>query len=130
MGGNFDRIVDALRRMHEEGGKGSFVIFHADRRRNYYVQFAGERGEALLYGEAVGNANLDAAGKLSGRQKERLRSIGWEEANGRGFGNFHREWQVRTMEDLRDVALDVIRTLLNVYGFSDAGDLDVEMVLG
>lgn len=126
---NLARMRDALRRLQEEGGGGGFVIFHADSKKNYYVQLTGSAQETAVRGEAVGNRFLAPEWKLSGAVEQRLTSLGWNPPSKSESDNFWREWEARTEEDRTRIVEVLHRTLVEVYGFSDERELEIELNL-
>ena len=126
---NTSKIASALRRLQTEGDSGNFVVFHANRNRNYYVQFAGERGGNVLVGEAVSNRYLEPGSYLTPALRERLIMLGWTGPARSVSENYHREWRVHTPLDRTGIAQDILQTLKGVYGFDEASDLDIDLVL-
>ncbi len=109
-------ITAALRRIVEEGGDHNFVILHADDSKNYYVQFAGSRGQAIVLGEAVSNHYLEPAHMLSPKRSKALLALGWNPpAPGKDM-NFSRDWDARSEKTRRQMARLAMQTLVEIYG--------------
>ena len=119
------RIVTALRRITEEGGDGNFVIFDT---KNYYIQFVGSRGHPVLYGEVVSNECLEPAFRLDKSQIAQLLSMGWNPPPSGSF-NFRREWEAVNDSERLLIAREVMRALVEVYGFSHDQELIINLVL-
>jgi len=120
---NVTLIVEALRRIQLEGGSGNFCIFVADPKANYYIQFAGQPGDAVLYAEAVGNEFLKRRHRLGADQIQRLESLGWNPPY--GTPNFHRQWRASDYEDRERIAHQVLETLAQVYAIPAERMLEV-----
>lgn len=125
---NLNLIVHNLRRIQEEGGEGSFVIFEADKQANYYIQFAGQNGDPVLFGEAVENEYIVEGYKLSGEKLHKLSALGWgyEAATG---ANYSQSWQAAVDSHREDIARIVLQTFEEVYGVDISQPLDVTLVL-
>lgn len=120
-------IADSLRRVQEEGGHGNFVIFTSDEQKGYYIQFAVGRGQKSFWAEAVSNDVLKPDFALGAERIERLKSLGWQSESGRNF--FRNDWQASNDEERTQVAEEVVRTLVEVYGYEADQPLDVNLVL-
>jgi hypothetical protein len=114
---NLQIIVTSLRRIQEEGGSDNFVIFLIDKEGNYYIQFAGSRGESELHAEAVSNQFLVPKYKLTEGQITLLETIGWNPPSSSpdGSPNFYRGYEASTDNERQIIAHDVIRTMTEVY---------------
>jgi hypothetical protein len=121
-------IVTSLRRIQEEGGQGNFVVFIADAHKDYYIQFAAEAGETELYGEAVGNENLNPQHALDESQIMHLQSLGWDISPG-DAGNHSQVWQVTTDKERQRIAETVVQTFIGVYGIHPDETMEVNLVL-
>ncbi len=119
-------IAGHLRRVREEGGSGSFVIFFSNRDANYYVQVAASRGDAILHVEAVNNEYLAQDHKLRQLQLERLKALGWSVG---GSANFSRSMQAGTEEERLEAARFIEQTLIQVYGATPGRALEVDLNL-
>ena len=124
--GNREMIADALRRIQEEGGENNFVIFTADQERNYYIQFAIGRGQTTFLAEAVSNQFLSPEHALSNEQIARLESMGWDHQEG---SNYCRYWEASSDEERSDIAQEVMRTFIEVYGISPNDPIETKLVL-
>jgi hypothetical protein len=102
------------------------VIFMADARKNYYVQFAAERGKTILRAEAVSNEYLASKLRLSQEQIKQPQLVEWSVQG--VTGDYYRTWNALSEEDRLRIAGEVIRTL-EVYGWEPSQPLDVDLVL-
>ncbi len=109
-------IVTALRRLmayHDlEDYREKFVVIRADPARNYYVQFAADRGG--LFCEAVHNMYLEDEDKLTSDQVGELLDLGWNPPD-LADQNLYRTFQPDGDDDLRAIAVLSIRALREVY---------------
>ncbi len=126
-GDNLSIIADSLRRIQTEGSNGNFVIFMADAKKNYYVQFMGARDKTNLYAEAVGNKVLPRAAALGPDLVARLQAMGWNPPE--KSPNFYREWEAASDKDRQSIAHEVMRVLVEVYGVQPDQPLAVELEL-
>lgn len=115
-------IAEALKKVQEEGGSGNFVIFETD---TYYIQFAAEKGESRLFGEAVSNEFLPKKHALTDEQILRLTALGWGQEGGQ---NFSRIWYTTTDNERTIVAQEVMRAF-EVYGVFSEAELQVNLQL-
>jgi len=122
-------ITAALRRIVEEGGDHNFVILHADDRKNYYVQFAGSRGEAIVRGEAVSNHYLEPAHMLSPKRSKALLALGWNPPVPGEDLNFYRDWDARSEKTRRQMARLAMQTLVEIYGLAPRERVGFELWL-
>jgi hypothetical protein len=127
MDNNISVIADSLRRIQTEGGDGNFVIFTADVKKNYFVQFAGAQGKTDLYAEAVGNEVLPRGATLQPNQIARLQAMGWNPPV--DSPNFNREWKATNDEERLSIAREVMRVLVEIYGMQPDQPLAVELEL-
>lgn len=122
-------ITAALRRIVEEGGDHNFVILHADDRKNYYVQFAGSRGQTIVRGEAVSNHYLEPAHMLSPKRSRALLALGWNSPAPGEDLNFYRDWDARSEKTRRQMARLAMRTLVEIYGLAPTERVGFELWL-
>ena len=122
-------ITAALRRIVEEGGNHNFVILHADDRRNYYVQFAGSRGQAIVRGEAVSNHYLEPAHMLSPKRSRALLALGWNPPAPGEDMNFYRDWDARSEKSRLQMARLAMQTLVEIYGLAPRERVGFELWL-
>jgi GTP pyrophosphokinase len=112
-------IVSGLRRLmafHDlEDYAGQFVIVRGDDARNYFVQFAVDRGG--LFCEAVHNMYLEDEYKLTGDQVGELLALGWNPPDHPGQ-NLYRTFFPTGDADLREIASLAIQVLRDVYRVS------------
>lgn len=127
---NSTRIATALRLLVQEGGEGSFVIFLADEKKNYYVQCAGERGKTTLHCEATSNEVIKPPFQLSETQVAQLLSLGWKSPipGDVSYSNFYRDWDASDDRSRTQIAREIIRTL-EVYRFPANQKLAVQLSL-
>lgn len=114
--------LDALRTYLDDPTGHEFLILHAQRQRNAYVQFValGDR----LQGEVSGEAFL--ATPLGERQRQQRAALGWAES---GSGpNPAQEWLYPVQ--LEVVAGTVARTLVEVFDLSPFDRPEEEMGSG
>lgn len=128
MKGNLATIVTSLRRIQEEGGNNA-VIFASGANENYYIQFAGDKGEIRLYAEAVSNECLPPDFALNENQIRRLQSMGWNHPSQGGTPNFFREWQATNDQQRLTIAHEVMRAFVEVYGATPHQPLIVDLML-
>lgn len=126
---HLERIVEALRRLTEEGDEGNFLIVHADRRGNYYVQLAGARGAPTVRAEAVSNAFLEARDALGPGQHARLLALGWQAPTPGESENYYRDFDARNDADRRRIAEALLRALTDVYAVPADRKLEIELTL-
>jgi len=131
---NLTIIVESLKRIYEEGGENNYVNFSASAgpgRGYYYIQLAGNRGQALLDAEAVGNKNLESNLILDEKQLLRLQSMGWNPPlPGDSVGNFYREWEASDDNERLAIAKSIMRTFVEIYGIAPDAPLEVDLYLG
>lgn len=120
------RLLDALERIVDRKKKEDKIIIEV-RGRAVYLQFAADKQEKHVYGEAVSNENLEGAEYLSHSQIEQLLSDGWTAPDGSDFTNFHREWVTRDSHDLRMIALETARALADVYDVRNFDHLRIKV---
>jgi hypothetical protein len=139
-------LDDAIRDFVAEGR--DFLVIISDQQRSYYVQLARLRKPdasptALIYGEAVGNANLQPDDRLSPQRLSLLRELGWSAPDERDrMPPRLREsletdnwWQVfwffddgddnRERVDRERIVGATIETLMRVYEY-DGSELEIE----
>jgi hypothetical protein len=118
------KIAGALTDIQQKGGENNFVILKAG--RNYYIQFATSTGQSELYAEAVSNHYLSPENALSDDQIAVLESLGWMPQMN---GNHYRNWEADSDERRVEIARQVIRTFMEVYGIPSDIHLEMELVL-
>jgi hypothetical protein len=116
-------ISASLRRIQTEGESiANFVIFIADKEKNYYIQVAPEStfspysqktDEYSLYAEAVGNAILDPKYALQPSQIEQTRSLGWKASS--LTPNFYQTWRAESDNERNLIARIIIDTFIKIY---------------
>ena len=130
---NLRIIVSSIRQIQEEGGNMNFVIFHAHKEKNYYIQIAAGYGNPVLYVEAVGNDVLSLENRLNNDKISILKSNGWNPPGGEfTTENFYRDdydWVALDDEDRLIIAKEILHTFIEVYGFSSNQKIDVEVTL-
>jgi hypothetical protein len=109
-------LATMLERLLEEGGDHNFIILHADETKNYFVQFAGSRGEAIIRGEAVSNLYLEPTHMLDPKRSKALRALGWNPPTPGQSPNFYCDWDARDARTRRQMARLALRTLVEIYG--------------
>ncbi len=114
--------LDALRAYLDDPVGQEFLILHADRERNAYIQFVAAADG--LYGEVSGDRFLTTP--LSDRQRQQRSLLGWAESS--GSPNLAQEW--RQPVQLESVAVITARTLVEVFGLSPDDRPEVEMAGG
>ncbi len=122
-------IAAMLRRIVEEGGEHNFVILFADESKNYFVQFAGSRGQAIVRGEAVSNHYLEPAHMLSPRRSKALLALGWNPPTPDQSPNFYRDWDARSEKTRRQMARLAMQTLVEIYGLPPTERVGFELRL-
>ena len=127
--GSIELIAHNLQRLQEDGRQGSFVIFVAKRDANYYIQFAGSKGEPGLYAEAVENEYIAEGFKLDEDQLRRLEELGWELGTSYSGANYAREWLAETDAERREIAEIVVQTFTEAYGVPADHPLEAELNL-
>jgi len=100
----------------DQGDDHNFIILHADEAKNYFVQFAGSRGEAIVRGEAVSNLYLEPVHMLDPKRSKALRALGWNPPTPGQSPNFYRDWDARDARTRRQMARLALRTLVEIYG--------------
>lgn len=130
MDANLQKILDSLRTIMEDGNDENIFLVFADRRKNYFIQFATSYGETSLFGEAVSNEYLEAPNKLTSQQMMKLAQLGWKPPNPPETLNFYREWEhIATDEDRLTIAKNVLQTLKEIYDFNSKSKLEIEVSL-
>lgn len=124
--GNLVVMAQSLKQVQEEGGQANAVIFTADPERNYYVQFAGAKGQPELYAEAVSNQYIPQAYALSDEQSAQLEAMGWSLQPG---GNYIREFEASSDDERMAIAKEVLRVFVEVYGVSADAYIDANLIL-
>jgi len=113
-GGNIysaDDIIEALKRIVNEGGDGNFLIIEGGK---YYLQFLGQKGSNDLYCEAVGD--IDPIKRLSDHQISMLISNGWNKPDiPSGNLNYSRELTINDDNDFREIAGMTFKVFKEVY---------------
>ena len=123
-------IAGSLRRIQDDGGGGSFVVFTLDEEKGYYIQLAVGPREGLLWAEAVSNKFLQPEFALSPERTARLESMGWNAPRqSSNFKNFYREWEAASDGDRLQIARETVRVMVEVYGWAPGQSLQVELVL-
>ncbi len=121
-------IYQSIKQLHESGGMGNFVTFVADEEKNYYVQATGEKEGDTIYTEAVSNNALSPAYRLNEIKLTHLKSLGWIEPKNED-GNFYKDWSINSDSDRKQVANFLLKTLEEVYNFTDNDALSANVVL-
>ena len=130
MAGSVTTIAECLRRVQEEGGAGSHVVFTLDSRKGYYIQCAAGYGQSLLWAEAVSNEFLEPASALGADRLVRLKSLGWTEPQEASrIANFHREWEAGGDQERSRIASEIMRAMIEVYEWVPGQPIQVELVL-
>jgi hypothetical protein len=114
--------LEALRAYLDDTVGQEFLILHADRERNAYVQFIADGDR--LYGEVSGDRYLTRP--LSDEQRQQRSLLGWTESP--GSPNPAQEW--RPPIQLESIAVITARTLVEVFGLSPEDRPEVEMASG
>jgi hypothetical protein len=122
-------LATMLERLLEEGGDHNFIILHADEAKNYFVQFAGSRGEAIVRGEAVSNLYLEPAHMLDPKRSKALRALGWNPPTPGQSPNFYRDWDARDTRTRRQMARLALRTLVEIYGLEPSARVGCKLFL-
>jgi hypothetical protein len=123
------RVSEALQSLTHEGGEGNFLILHADRVRNYYVQVAGERDGDWLHAEAVSNAFLAESDRLTEAQMATLVSRGWHPPGAADSPHYSIAWGLENDDDFPALAEVLLAVLTDVYGWSPDRELEIEIHL-
>lgn len=127
VGQNARMIAEIVRFLQQFSHSGGAVIFKGGESWQYYVQLLVTASEAEIYGEAVGNANLETDDELDDASIEALQSLGWQPATKDSAGNFTRTWFVNSGRARALLAGDIMRTFLDIYGHLKGERLSVEM---
>ena len=123
-------IAHNLKRIQSEGGDSNFVIFIANQDANYYIQVAGQNGDSNLYIEAVNNDYISRQYKLEAAALSKLKELGWADLDPDGSGNYYQNWQVNSDEVRLQIAVNLMNTFMEVYGFdSNYEELEVNLNL-
>ena len=128
---NLKTITASLKRLQTEGGEGGYVIFVANEKKNYYVQFSGSRSTRLLDAEAVSNKFLKPEYSLRQEQIAKLISMGWKppSVGSKGSPNYFRDWKSTNDEERLTIGQAVLRTLIDVYGLDNSRPITLQMDL-
>lgn len=114
----------------EEGGDHNFITLLADERKNYFAQFAGSRGEAIVRGEAVSSLYLEPAHMLGPRRSKALLALGWSPPTPGQSPNFYRDWDARDARTRRQMARLALCTLAEIYGLEPTAPVWCSLFLG
>jgi hypothetical protein len=125
---NIGMIAQHLGRIQQEGGQGNFVVFSADDKANYYIQFAGQKGGNALYAEAAGNPVIPKNYRLDQEKQTKLLELGWTPPTQDGV-NYSKQWQAVSYDDRIQIANTVMRTFVDVYGIDLDHPIDPNLVL-
>jgi hypothetical protein len=113
---NAQLMVELFRIAQEVSFSSARLIFKGGENRQYYIQFLCVRDSPEIYGEAVGNVNLNEKDHLSTASVAELLKLGWQKPDKNSAGNYWCKWQVHTNRDRATVALTVMTTFLKIYG--------------
>lgn len=108
-------IVEMIKMIQEVTFQSGFVILYGGQSYKNYIQFSGQRNEAEIYAEAVGNKNLEKEFLLDNESLDLLLDFGWQKPKKNSFGNYWQKWEVHTNRDRATVALTILSTFLKVY---------------
>jgi hypothetical protein len=125
---NVGMIAQHLGRIQQEGGQGNFVIFVADEKANYFIQFAGQQGDTFLFAEASGNPVIPGNYRLSPEKLSKLQGLGWTPPL-QSEMNYHRHWQASSYDDRLAIAQAVMRTFIEVYGVDPDQPIEAKLNL-
>jgi hypothetical protein len=130
-------ISTSLRRIQNEGeSTANFVIFIADKEKNYYIQVTTESNSSpysqnvdqySLYAEAVGNSILDPQYALQPSQLEQTRTLGWKSSS--LTPNFYQTWRAQTDHERNLIARIIIDTFIKTYGKRMDQAIEVELII-
>lgn len=120
-------ITQALEEILDEGGEQNFLIINLG--RDYYIQFAGQKGGDKLHCEAVSNNFLSDEIKLSESQIAALQAMGWENPSYE-MSNFTLTLPAIYIAD-RDQLLSLIQRTADIYGvhIDEVGEDDLSVNL-
>jgi hypothetical protein len=117
-------VVRALRKLVGDGvDAGSYVILNGDAGRNYYIQFAVEKG--VLFCEAVHDRFLAPKDRLSAARARRLVALGWQRP-GKGHANWYQTFRPRGVDDYRRIVGLVRQAFREVYGLPKKAPIAIE----
>ncbi|MEM1338067.1 MAG: toll/interleukin-1 receptor domain-containing protein [Bacteroidota bacterium] len=108
-------IAELIRLIQEVSFQGGILIFNGGEAWQYYIQFIVGRDSPEVYGETVGNANLEKEDQLSEEGISALFDLGWKKPSKTSSGNYWQKWQVHTDRDRATVAVLTMNTFLKIY---------------
>jgi hypothetical protein len=129
LSGNLARIVHALRCMYDEGLEGNFATFSYRGEQNYFVQFAADRQNAELTGDASSNNYIELEYLLKDDQIELIEQMGWESPDPNGFGGFSKSFQAANDLERYAIAVEVQAIFEKVYRVDFNRALSINLVL-
>lgn len=127
MGENARMIGELVRLLQEFSVSGGAVIMRGGEELQYFIQFLAAPSDPEVYGEAVGNENLEPPHLLNETQLRDLETAGWDPPGKDTYGNFQRRWYVNTARARALMAGDIMRTFLDVYGHLPGERLGIEV---
>jgi hypothetical protein len=127
IGQNTRMVAELVRFLQETSSTGGAVIFYGGRDDDYFVQLLVMPSEAEVYGEAVGNDNLEGDALLDQRQLAALENLGWGDPSADSYGNHRRVWLADSDRGRALIAGDVMQTFLEVFDHPKGGRLRFEL---
>jgi hypothetical protein len=127
IGENARMVAEMVRFLQEFSKTGGAVIFYGGRDDGYFVQLLIEASQSEVYGEAVGNDNLEGDALLDQDQLATLANLGWGVPSRESYGNHRRVWHANSDRDRSLIAGDVVRTFLDAFDHPKGGRLRFEL---
>lgn len=119
-------IAQSLKRIQTEGGMANCVVFLADEKKNYYIQFASAKGEKGLRAEAVSNAFLSPKNRLDDVKSAILLDRGWSLQPG---SNYVKDFTAADDGARSAITAEVEAVFRDVYGVDPSAGLKEELIL-
>lgn len=117
-------IVRALRKLlRDRIDAGTYVILNGDGDRNYYIQFALQKG--VLFCEAVHNRYLAPEDRLTLGHARRLVGLGWRKP-GKGHRNWFRTFEPKGARDFKSLVGLTRQAFREAYGLPEGAALTLE----
>lgn len=120
-----DALVHHLRQLTDAGGADNRLVVAS---RDYYMVFAGRRGEPELLAEAVSNFYLPRAAELTPGRNSVLTQHRFSERPGRN--NVYRGVHLRSADDFSTLATEVLEIFARAYGVESGEPAEFDLQLG
>jgi hypothetical protein len=120
-----ETLVEHLRKLTAEGGADNRLVVAS---RDYYMVFAGKRGDPELLAEAVTNFYLPRAAELTSGRRDQIARRRFTERPGRN--NLYRSVRPQTDAELRSFADEVLEIFSKAYAVEPGEPAELDLQLG